>query len=126
MREILFRGQTKEGEWIEGNFSFRYTQGKDKDGLVFTDMASIYSPEKAKAFDVFYKTVGQYTGMKDVKGKKIFEGDMVEFVFLDEPTKCFVFWSEDFLSWGLDGELICELYKQKYKMKVIGNIYDNS
>lgn len=76
MREILFRGRTaivsKEkynGEWLYGN-------------LIQTDSGNFYigSREVSPLFQlVIPETVGQYTGIDDRNGKKIFEGDIVSF-----------------------------------------------
>lgn len=76
MREILFRGKrTDNGEWVEGDL----VQGVGKQkGLMF-----IWSEDKRVPMEVFEsnvipETVGQYSGWKDKKGQKMFEGDIVE------------------------------------------------
>lgn len=91
MREILFRGKrTDNGEWVEGLlWKKKYNTNKlfiscfpDKD-------------DNEEVFVIYPETVGQYTGLTDKNGTKIFEGDIVEYsnkddCYYDEEVIIFV------------------------------------
>ena len=116
-REILFRGKrVKDGKWVEGLLT------KDIKGHIRIQ----YNP---RYFSVVVnpESVGQFTGMTDKNGTKIFEGDIVKEQYKAYERIYNVFWDEDYFvfrakskdySYHLD-EIIpshCE---------VIGNVFEN-
>lgn len=80
MREILFRGKKiSNGEWVQGY----YLQNYDGSYICFIKLAHI-SDAGCLTEPVDPATVGQFTGLTDKNGVKIFEGDIIQVDFQQE------------------------------------------
>lgn len=98
MREILFRGKRRDnGEWVTG-FYVHYDDIKDNHKDDCDYIVGIHTGEHFPFFEVIPETVGQFTGLTDKNGTRIFEGDIFK-PFDDEI--CYVAWIEDFSTLGL-------------------------
>ena len=91
MREILCRGKNTENNvWIEGTPVY-YDSGEVAIYPINGMLSYGYECTELCRYSVIPKTVGQYTGMQDVKGKKIFEGDTIYLAGFGEYEAIFPF-----------------------------------
>ena len=135
MREVLFRGKRIDGnEWVVGSL---YNEG-DQDAVIIESL-SCYSDGFMQAFGaaVDPATVGQFTGLLDKNGKRIYEGDIVRCAELinDKITEYTspVFWDDcTFLVRESENCDCCLCVfdgnpdrRPLTEIEVIGNIHDN-
>ena len=127
MREILFRGKhTRTGEWVEGLL----WRKKYNDNKLFI---SCFPDEddNEEVFIIYPETIGQYTGLTDKNGKKIFECDILEFNYTGnnkgvEGKAVVVFENGKFgVKWGWHKEFVALDGFANTTLTVIGNLHDN-
>lgn len=129
MKEILFRGKRVDnGEWVYGFYNhIPCGRFKENEHLIQTIKKS---GKIGNLYGVIPETVGQFTGLCDKKGTKIFEGD----ILTDGNAKYlaeYSLYSCGFQADGFDREGIWSLYhlchgnNRGKEIEVIGNIHDN-
>lgn len=120
MREILFRGKRIDnGEWVQG-YPCRYGWiGKEKDYIIPDYASALYTAE------IDPETIGQYTGIVDKYGMKIFEGDIVWNDYDNGKGK--VEWDNDMAKFIITFSTFTIDFDNIYgdELDVIGNVYDN-
>ena len=122
-REILYRGaRMEDGKFVYGSLVF--VKENDKSENELPHIVISYGPDTFDWFEVDPETVGQYTGIDDREGEKIFEGDIFKIGAEDNiytvkfDYGCFLAYEDD-VQVGILSELSTMFIKK------IGNIHDN-
>ena len=119
-REILFRGWNKKNKrWLYGYY-FAYR------GYHFISPDEFVNPLASyEDYVVDADTVGQYTGLKDAKGKRIFEGDIIE---SNGCRHSILYNDREARFEAVFGDIQCSIIQRwidEFKKVVVGNVYEN-
>lgn len=121
MREILFRAKSvNELKWVEGFYV------REAGHFIKELPSAVTTPIHL----VYHETVGQFTGLTDKNGRKIFEGDFVlgRFEFGMNAPSLVVFCDGAFgLEWEHAGKKIFTAFTRFFNVnyEVVGNVFDN-
>jgi len=144
-REILFRGKSLfKSEWWQGYYIYSRYDNKHyivQDSIISGNINQFVS--FAHFAEVDFNTIGQYTGIQDENGAKIFEGDIIKAKGLNFVVE----WVEEYLTYAIIKTPAYSVYKddnyfkyshletndkiyficqlEAYEIAVIGNIHDN-
>lgn len=136
-REILFRAKAinrdpdreyrtnyKNGDWVYGLVTTMYDDR-------FPNLpVKMKNTDGVSGIDVDHRTIGEYTGLTDKNGTKIFENDILQVNFYDnEICRVYVCYKYGmFLCDTIYGEIEYDtlgMLWANYQLEVIGNVYDN-
>lgn len=132
MREILFRAKDEASkQWVYGY----YVHLPSAAGSVHIMHVPAGNPDESNsAYYVVPETLGQYTGLTDKNGKKIFEGDILKIsegsdeddyvirkVYAYRGVLCVDYWTPD---WDFNALAFLD-NDTGYVFEIIGNIHDN-
>lgn len=128
MREIKFRGLSNSKRWVFGSLVY----SENIQPAIYFEVGK----GSVKSFDWVYvdkETIGQFTGLTDRNGVKIFEGDIIDIYPTPNQVvrNCIVYFSGGGFRSKMEGkftqfyERFTYLYDNEIPIEVKGNIFEN-